>query len=111
MGQGGVFSVRLPYKFFEAFIIFNGGLSELEEHVFRYLWKSSTPSKAIAFSWKLLLNRIPTRVSLALQNALREDPSTICVFCGGGEETSNHLFLQSSLPSGGSGLVKGVEVA
>jgi len=45
---GGVFATR------------GRSLSTLEEGVFGNLWKSPTPLKVVAFSWSLLLDRIPT---------------------------------------------------
>jgi len=64
-GEGSIFFV-------------NGGLSREEEVVFRDLWKSKAPSKILAFSWTLLLDRIPTKR---------------CVFSDHEDETVVHLFL------------------
>jgi len=41
-----------------------------EKRVFRQIWKSPAPSKVVAFAWKLLLDRIPTRMNLARMNVL-----------------------------------------
>ena len=49
--------------------------------------------KVVAFSWKLLLDRIPTRSNLSRRNCLPPDMSTLCVLCGSSEESTNHLFL------------------
>jgi len=38
--------------------------------VFHQLWKSQAPSKVLALSWKLLLDRIPTWLNLSRRNAL-----------------------------------------
>jgi len=61
--------------------------------VFGGLWKSGTPSKVLAFAWTLLLDRIPTRVNLAIRGVLNADASKSCVFCGRMEETAPHIFL------------------
>lgn len=50
-----------------------------EKKMFSHVWKSSAPSKVVAFSWKLLLNRIPTRVNLELRNALYPEVSSLCI--------------------------------
>jgi hypothetical protein len=55
--------------------------------VFEGIWWSKAPLKVVAFSWKLLLDRIPTRMNLARRNCL---PS---VLCGLVEESTSHLFL------------------
>jgi len=49
--------------------------------------------KVVAFSWKLLLDRIPTRSNLSRRNCLPPDMSTLCVLCGSSKESTNHLFL------------------
>jgi len=70
-----------------------------EKKVFSHVWESPAPSKVVAFSWKFLLNRIPTRVNLELRNALPPEVSSLCVLCGDEAETVNHLFLHCSISS------------
>jgi len=48
----------------------------------------------------LLLNRVPTKVNLALRNVLSLEDSTLCVMCNGGEESSCHLFLHCNVAWG-----------
>jgi hypothetical protein len=50
------------------------------------------PSKVSAFSWQLLLDRIPTKENLRKRRILQHHQS-ICVFCGAEVETIVHLFL------------------
>jgi hypothetical protein len=47
----------------------------------------------VAFSWSLLLDRIPTRSNLAIRNILHPDSSLLCVLCDRMVETLTHLFL------------------
>lgn len=54
--------------------------------------KSGT-SKVVVFSWKVLINRIPTRDNLALRNVLVPETSNLCVLCDMKEESSLHFFL------------------
>lgn len=61
--------------------------------MFDCIWKSSAPSKVVAFSWKLLLDRIPTRVNFQRWNIFPPDASSLCVFCGRRDEFANHLFI------------------
>jgi len=51
----------------------------------------------VAFLWKLLLDRIPTRRNLARQNCLPSEAPTVCVLCGRAEESSKHLFLHCNV--------------
>jgi len=72
-------------------------VSRDEEVVFGYIWKSLAPSNAVAFSWTLLLDRVPTWTNLAKRRIMGEDMSTNCPLCNGVEETTNHLFLHCDL--------------
>jgi hypothetical protein len=61
--------------------------------VFNNIWKSSAPSKVIAFSWKVLRNRIPTRVNLLLRGVKVNGGIPVCAHRQRGREDENHLFL------------------
>jgi hypothetical protein len=67
--------------------------------VFENLWKSPAPSKVVMFAWKVLLNRVPTKVNLALRNVLDPEESSLCVMCNSVEESSTHLFMHCDLAS------------
>jgi hypothetical protein len=62
--------------------------------VFLCIWHNPAPSKVIAFSWKLLHNRIPTRQNLARQGVLRSEDSRDCVLYIERLESSAHLILR-----------------
>jgi hypothetical protein len=64
-----------------------------ELRVFKKLWRSSAPSKVIAFAWKVLWNRIPTKVNLALRGIQVDGGRVDCGHCIGKEEVASHLFL------------------
>jgi len=61
--------------------------------MFRYLWKSLVSSKAVAFSWKLFHDRIPTRSNYSKKNVLDPNISINGPLCGDNVETLTHLFL------------------
>lgn len=65
--------------------------------MFSNLWKNPAPSKVLAFAWKVLLNRIPTKLNLELRNVLAPKESTLCPMCNRAEESSTHLFLHCHL--------------
>ena len=71
--------------------------SEGERRVFRQIWKSGAPSKVMAFVWKALLDRIPTRVNLVIRSCLPPDIGNNCLWCADVPETTNRLFLHCDL--------------
>jgi hypothetical protein len=71
-------------------------LSDLQKLVFTGIWKSASPSKVSAFSWQLLLNRIPTKDNLALRG-VDTGNGLLCVACNCTLETSLHLFLHCGI--------------
>jgi len=91
--DGGRFSVSSTYKKLEEALREEEEWGEVECRVFGQIWKSPAPTKAVALSWKGLINRIPTRENLARRNALPINVNLNCVVCGMVEETTNHLFL------------------
>jgi hypothetical protein len=58
-----------------------GGVRDVEKAVFRYIWKSVTPSKVNALFWSLLLDQIATWMNLAYRRVLNEEASVNCAFC------------------------------
>jgi len=96
--EGRSFSVRSSYKVLEERLLVEGGLTMMEK-VFDYIWKCSARTKVIAFSWTLLLNRIPSKVNLVVRNVLPPDASLTCVLCNNGVETSYHLLLDCNVVS------------
>jgi hypothetical protein len=89
--EGGKFTVRSTYRVLEEGVPLQEGLSVLEEEVFANLWRSSAPSKVVAFSWMALMDRIPLKANLRRRNILAPGEPCICVLCG--ERETSHLFL------------------
>jgi len=77
--EEGIFSVKSAYYILENIFLVEEGVGVLEEEVFSLILKSLTPSKVVAFSWSLLLDRIPTRDNLALRHILDSDASHLCL--------------------------------
>jgi hypothetical protein len=73
------------------------GRPEGERRVFHQIWKSGAPSKAKAFVWKTLLDRILTRINLEKRNCLPPGVGSNCVRCVAVAESSSHLFLHCDL--------------
>ena len=97
--EDGCFSVKSAYEKLEGLLLVDDFWREEEKLVFSLVWKSPAHLKVVAFSWKLLLDRIPTKVNLHYRNVLPSEAVMSCVLCGNEVETSNHLFLHCSVAS------------
>jgi hypothetical protein len=91
--EDGSFSVKSSYLFLDKLFMPESSLSEEDLRVFSLIWKSPAPSKVLAFSWKLLRDRLPTRNNLALRGVHVNGGVLDCVHCHGREEDAAHLFL------------------
>ena len=92
--NGGCFSVKSCYSLLERLETVDSGDGGVNKRVLNYIWKSPAPLKVLAFSWTLLLDRIPTRSNLELCRVLDGgEGACVCAFCGRREETACHLFL------------------
>jgi len=98
--ESGYFSVSSSYRKLVGIVLREEVWNEAEKRVFVKIWKSPAPSKVVAFSWKLLYDRIPTRVNLAIRNVLPTDAPRHCAFCERFDESSSHLFLHCDVAMG-----------
>jgi len=64
---------------------------ENQDGAFEELWKLKIPSKIAIFAWRLIRDRLPTRVNLGRRQIEVADPS--CPFCRETEESADHLFF------------------
>jgi hypothetical protein len=97
--KDGVFSVKSCFVLLQNLYLPEGVLSNEEEVIFRENWRSKAPGKVLAFSWMLLLDRIPTKANLAKRRLLGMDDPKRCVFCDVEVETAVHLFLHCDVVS------------
>lgn len=95
----GVFSVKSAYSILEKLFLWEEGVSAFHEGIFSFIWKSSAPSKVVAFSWSLLLDHIPTTANLDIRHILDLESSLLCVLCGRHVETYTHIFLHCDVTS------------
>ena len=58
------------------------------------LWKLKISSKAAMFAWRIILNRLPTRMNLRRRQVMVND--SMCPLCGLREEKAAHLFFSCS---------------
>lgn len=64
---------------------------ENQDGAFNVLWKVKAPSKASFFVWRLIRDRLPTKVNLRRRNVEINDPT--CPFCTNQEEDAARLFF------------------
>lgn len=91
------FSVKSAYLKLDRLMLMEDLWREEEKRVSSRLWKCPAASKVVAFSWKLLLNRVPTRDNLRLRNVLPTEVPNSCVLCDREEESALHLFLHCDI--------------
>lgn len=57
------------------------------------IWQCDIPSKVSLFAWRLLQNKLPTRVLLASRGVIDANLGVTCVLCSRDVEMSSHLFF------------------
>jgi hypothetical protein len=98
-GLNGIVSVKSTYVFLDHLLNNYEPLSSLLSFAFKFIWKSGVPSKVCAFSWQLLLDRVPTRDNLHRRGVLNV-ANTLCPLCLEEVETACHLFLHCRFVAG-----------
>jgi len=86
----GTFSVKSAYS-----ILANHQATGVSEGVFSTLWQAKAPPKALITAWRVLHDRILTRVNLFRRGV--SVISSLCPLCNLSEESSQHLFLDCAL--------------
>lgn len=61
--------------------------------VFDLLWSMKIPSKFLIFSWRLLLDRLPTKNNLLIRGVINNIRDAKCVLSSSNEENLFHLFF------------------
>lgn len=56
------------------------------------LWKSPAPFKVVAFSWQLLLDRVPAWTNQFSRGVIMDAAATVCILCRNAVESCLHLF-------------------
>lgn len=92
-GNLGVYSVKSAYQLISSS---NSLLTygTIANPLFRNLWKCNVPSKVIALSWRIILNRLQIRENLLKRGVIMETKNVKCVFCDLGIELVQHLFFE-----------------
>jgi len=78
------YTVRSGYS------ILNGEYSLQSSELFKLLWSLSAAPSAIVGAWRILLDRLPTRLNLARRGV--QLANSFCPLCQDGVESNDHLF-------------------
>lgn len=101
MGQGdswawikegsGSYSVKSAYE------VLQGDVLEDEGSLFNNLWRAKAPSNSRALAWRVLLNKVQTKVELVRRNAIPTNSGISCGLCLLEDESVSHLFFSCSI--------------
>lgn len=88
------FTVKSCYKWLIEF--FAGELNNMiegdVEMACQKVWKCDVPTKVIVLAWRILIDRLPTRVNLIRRGVIDPIRESSCVMCFGEAESTIHLF-------------------
>ncbi|KAL8517334.1 hypothetical protein ACS0TY_015538 [Phlomoides rotata] len=65
-----------------------------EQEKISVIWNKIVPLKIVAFSWKLVQDKVPTMTNLLRRGAINPYFSLLCRLCGRSNEDSDHLFFE-----------------
>ncbi|RDX61552.1 putative ribonuclease H protein, partial [Mucuna pruriens] len=74
-------------------LLMHGSSHNSMRNTFPKFWKNTIPSKVLTNSWRLLLDRIPTRIALYIRNIITHSHETNCVLCNLTSEDTHNLFF------------------
>jgi len=69
-----------------------------EDKIFKTIWQLHIPPRALIFCWRLLKNRLPTKVNLLRRNVITQEAS--CPLCDCLQEDVGHLFFNCKKTNG-----------
>lgn len=61
--------------------------------IFRLIWIAAAPSNVCAFAWRVLLDRVPTRLNLLRRKFLSSSADAHCPVCQLDQESVDHVFI------------------
>lgn len=87
--EGMFFSVKSAYISLQAQLV-PMSTNSLADLVFESFWRCYVPSKVLALSWRLLLDRLPSCVALFRRRVITDQQGLSCVLCNLHQEDSIH---------------------
>ncbi|MCI17694.1 F-box family protein, partial [Trifolium medium] len=97
LNPDGCFSVKSAFDALSRELVMGPNLNPWEAKKFKCIWDSPAPSKVIAFSWKLLYDRVPTKENLLVRGVIQQHMGGSCVWCDVAPESSSRLFLHCKM--------------
>ncbi|KAL5141585.1 hypothetical protein HKD37_09G024901 [Glycine soja] len=76
--RSGIYSTKSAYKLLKT------TTPIMEANILKIVWNLNVPPRAAIFSWRLILDRLPTRGNLLRRNVQMQDTS--CPLCGNAQE-------------------------
>lgn len=73
---------------------YDSQLEEDKRKIIKKVWWTAIPSKFLVHGWRLLLDRLPTRLLLQQRGVMAYQHSPSCVFFFRHDEDTSHLFLK-----------------
>ena len=89
----GVYSTKSAYRIL---VTCNRHVSDV--NIFQTIWKLKIPPRTAIFSWRLILDRLPTRGNLLCRIVQMQDTS--CPLCGNAQEEVDHLVFNCEMTLG-----------
>jgi len=85
----GVFSVKTAYE------RLTKSSTDGPNAIFNLLWQVKAYPNVLVTAWRALLDKLPTKTNLMRRGVMINNQ--LCVLCGGGNETVQHLFVECSV--------------
>jgi len=82
----GVYSTKSAYR-----LMMNPSTPASDVRTSILIWKMKIPPRAAVFTWRLLKDRLPTRVNLIRRSVIIQEAA--CPLCGQEQEEVGHLFF------------------
>ncbi|GKE07248.1 RNA-directed DNA polymerase, eukaryota, reverse transcriptase zinc-binding domain protein, partial [Tanacetum coccineum] len=89
------FTINNPHVFFVSVMRKHIDNEILDSSGTKVRWNKNIPIKINIFSWRLAINRLPTRYNLDIRGI--DLDSTLCPVCNEAVETNQHLFLDCDI--------------
>ncbi|KAK7243062.1 hypothetical protein RIF29_37846 [Crotalaria pallida] len=83
----GAYSVKTAYKTIQ--IQHQEGYNSL----LKVIWMANAPLKSKAFGWRILINKIPTKMNMIRRGIELSTDQRLCALCKEQDESTNHLFF------------------
>ncbi|GKV49208.1 hypothetical protein SLEP1_g55970 [Rubroshorea leprosula] len=87
----GHYSTKLAYL-----ILTKEKSGSMEAKMSKKIWNPMLPTKIAAFNWRVILDRIPTKINLHNRGVIKNMEEAKCSICGEYEDAT-HLFLNCKL--------------